>query len=423
MERKIMDSLLKWKVDPMKKPLLLHGISGCGKTYTTLEFGKNEYKNVIYFDCDNNLELNYVFEKNNTIDKLIRSLSAVSLETIFKEESLIVFDNITDNVLNVIKKTFLESSYHVVMITSSQDFINKNKVAELNLRKMSLVSFDEYLKYIGKEQLIDFILDSFKNDKPMPFHSMAMELFNDFVLTGGYPSAIINFKENNDYNLLSSIHEKNIKIMKNSLLELDNLIDIKRSNEVLDSMAIQLLKQNKKFQYGLIKLGSRAKDYEAAISYLENNQIIIKSSRIYELTSPLSKAKEEDNFKLYFNDSGILYKKMKIGSNRLLTSEKLLEILYENNVVQALSQNGLNIYHYHSGGKAEIDLVIQTRTGKIIPIEMMKSDFSAKAKSLSLTLTKYNLNFAIRFTDDNFSTKKGIKYIPYYGAFCLTETF
>lgn len=421
MERKITSELLKWKLDNSKKPMLLYGITGCGKTYTTIEFGKNEYKNTIYFDCLSNLELKYVFEKNTTLEKLVRGLSAISLETIFKDETLIIFDNVTENILKSVKKLFNNSAYHVIMITSSLSFVNKNKGVELILKKMNLISFPEYLKYVGKEQLIDFIADSFKNDKPMPFHSLAFEFYNDFVLTGGYPNAVIEFASSKDYNMLSLTHEKNIKLIKNKFLELDNLIDVKRCNEIMDSVSFQLLKDNKKFVYGLIKPGGRAKEYIKSIDYLCDNNLLIKSCKVNKIESPLSKIKDEESFKLYYNDSGFLYKKMNVNTNRLLTNNKLMESIYENNVVVTLNNNGFNIYYYHSDGKCELDLVIQTRTGKLIPIELLHNEESSKSKSLSLTINKYNIPLSIRVGYDNFSLKKNIKYIPYYAVFCITE--
>lgn len=424
MERKIMDELLKWKVDANKKPMLLYGMPLCGKTYTVLDFGKKNYKNVIYFDSEFNLELNYVLDKNTTIDKLIRGLSAISLETIFKEETLIVFDNVTEKVINVIKKLFVNASnYHIIMITNSLDMVKKGKTDLFSFKKMGLVTFFEYLRYIDKEQLIAFIEDSFKSGRSMPFHQMAMEAYNDYVLTGGYPSAIVSFKENEDYNMLSSVHEKNINYIKNKMFELDNLIDIKRGNDVYDNIAIQLLKENKKFLYGILKSGARAKEYQDSIKFLEDNNIVIKSCRVNSLVSPLSKIKSDDNFKLYFNDSGILFKKMNINANRLLTNDKIMSVVYENNIVSALRQNGLNIYHYHSDGKAEVDIVVQTRTGKVIPIEIIGSLDNTKSKSLTLAVNKYNVELAIRFTDENFKRKKNIRYIPYYAAGLITETF
>ncbi len=421
MERKITEDLLRWKVDNQKRPLLLTGVSGCGKTYTVLEFGKREYKNIVYFDCTNNLELKYVFEKNTTLEKLIRALSAISLESIFKEESLLVFDNVTEQVIKQIKKLLPSKiEYHIIMITNEIDKLIK--ITEgLTIKKMNLVTFPEYLKYQGKEQLIEFINNSFKNDKPMPFHNMAMELYNEFVLTGGYPDAITTYEEKKNYNFLSGILDKNVNLILNKLMDMENLIDIKRGKEIYDNIAIQLLKDNKKFMYGLIKPGTRAKDYENAIKYMETSNMIIKSTRINELTSPLSKIKDEDSFKLYYNDTGILFKKMNVSANRLLTNNKLMNIIYEQNIVNTLSQNGFTIYHYHSVGKAQIDVVIQTRKGKIIPIEIFGEEENSKSKSMALALNKYNLTSAIRFTEDNFKEKRNIKYVPYYAAFCVTE--
>ena len=137
--------------------------------------------------------------------------------------------------------------------------------------------------------------------------------------------------------------------------------------------------------------------------------MIIKSTRVKELTQPLSKAKDEETFKLYYNDSGILYKKLNVSGNRLITNEKLLELLYENNIIETLSRNGFNIYHYHSGGKAFIDIVIH-------------GEESAKSKSMTLSMRKYNLNLGIRLSNEDFKIKNNIKYIPYYAAFCIVES-
>ena len=113
---------------------------------------------------------------------------------------------------------------------------------------------------------------------------------------------------------------------------------------------------------------------------------------------------------------------MNVNSNRLLTNEKLLETIYENNVISVLNQNGFNIYNYHAtGGKCEIDIVIQNRNGLIIPIEIYNKDMGSKSKSLGMTMTKYNLNFAIRLSNQNFSLKNKVKYIPYYAVFCIGD--
>lgn len=422
MERKITDDLKKWKNDSYKKPLLIYGITGSGKTYTTLEFGKNEYKNIVYFDCFSNVELKYVIEKNTTIDKLIRGLSAISLETILKDDTLIIFDNVTEKIISSVVKVFAgNSSYNIIMLTNNNLLVDKYKKEAINYKEMGLVTFPEYLKYMDKEQLIEFIEVSFKTNKQMPFHTMAVELFNDYILTGGYPNAIEMLKTTNDFNLLSDVHSKNIKLLKYKLLKLDNLIDIKRGQEIYGNVAIQLLKDNKKFQYVNIKTGARSKEYEKSIEFMVKNDMLIKSYRVSELTMPISKSKDDESFKLYYNDSGILYKKMNISSNRLMTNDKLLEVLYENNIVQTLKSNGFNVYYYHSGGKAIIDMVIQTRNGKIFPIEVLHDGINNKSKSMTLSMKKYNISLGIRLGGDDFKEKNNIKYAPCYAAFCITE--
>ena len=422
MERKITNELKKWKNDSYKKPLLLYGTTGCGKTYTTLEFGKAEYKNIVYFDCSGNLELSYVIEKNSTIDKLIRGLSAISLETILKDDTLMIFDNVTDKIITAVTKLFAgNSTYNIMMLTNNYVLAKKHKTEFVNYKEMGLVTFPEYLKYMDKEQMIEFIEVSFRTNKPMPFHNIAMELYNDYILTGGYPNAIKVLKETEDFNMLGDVHSKNIKLLKYKLLKLDNLIDIKRGQEVYSNVSLQLLKENKKFQYGSIKQGARSKEYEKSIEFMINNDLLIKSSRISELTVPISKSKDDENFKLYYNDSGILFKKMNINSNRLMTNNKLLEVLYENNIVSTLVNNGFNVYYYHSGGKAIIDIVIQTRNGKILPMELLHDRINTKSKSMTLSMKKYDLPMGIRFGGEDFKMKNNIKYVPCYAAFCITE--
>ena len=422
MERKINNELYSWKLDKTKKPMFLFGISGCGKTYTVLEFGKKEYKNVIYFDCLDNLELNYVFDKNNTLEKLLRGLSAISLETIFKDETLIVLDRVNEKVLKIISTLFKGiSDYSIIMISNSVSMLSSAKKSDVLIKQLNLVSFPEYLKFVGKEQLVDFIYDSFHNGMPMPFHSIAEESFKDYVLTGGYPDAIISFTNNKDYSFLSLVQARIISSMVGKFLEVENPIDVKRGKELYNQVPIQLLKENKKFLYGMIRRGARSKDYENILKFMDENGFIIKCKKIGELVYPISKSKDDECFKLYMNDSGLLFKKMNISVNRLLTNDKLVNVLYENNVVSSLYQGGFTPYYYQSVGKSTLDLIIQTRDGKVIPIEFIEGEYNTKSKSLSLAISKFNISYAVRFGDFNFKKKNNVQFLPYYAAFCLLE--
>lgn len=422
MKRKIDNTLLKWKKDPMKKPLMLYGNKQVGKTYSVLKFGEENYDNVVYFNTDNNIELYKILKKERTIDRIISCLSVLSNETIIENETLIVFDNLNDEDIASGLKVFGRNkhNYNIILITSMKQNLKKFKCEEFNYRMMTSLDFEEYLMAINNEQLIEFIKSSFKNNKPMPFHSLALQYFEEYLMTGGMPEAVELSIQNKNKLLLNSVYDKIIDSYKKEFNCLDNLIDIVRSLDVFDSIAFQLQKPNKKFQYGLIKTGGRSKDYEKAINFLNSNGFIYKSHKISEVKYPLSSCKDKDTFKLYLNDTGLLFSKMFLNKNKFLFNDKIKNIIIENAIAISLINCGFNLYYYQSEGKAEVSFVVQTRIGKVIPIEIVNKNLS-KAKSLTLFMNKFNINEAIRITEDNFCVKKGIKYIPTYALFCLED--
>ena len=422
MERKIYADLLKWKKDPNRKPLLIYGNKQIGKTYTAVEFGEREYKTVSYINSDNNLELLKIMQKERTIDKIIAKLSLLTGESILKNDTLIIIDNvIDDDIVKAVKKFGKEpNDYHIIMITSLKEKLLTFKGEELQYKYMFPMNFEEYLRAVGNIELIDFIKSSYRSNKPMPFHNIAMDYYEEFLITGGLPESIeANIRKETDLKI-RLIHEKQLDTYKKEFLYLNNLIDITRCNEVLNILPYQLLKSNRKFQYGLMRTGGRSKDYEKALEFLSANGIAYKCYKISEVKPPLSKCKDPESFKLYLNDTGVLFMMMHLSKMKLFTDDNLKYILYENNLASAIISSGYNLYYYQSEGKAEVPFVVQTRAGKVIPIEIVNKNLS-KAKSLSLFMSKFNITEAIRFTEDNFSIKKGIKYVPIYAAFCLKE--
>ncbi len=422
MERKIYSDLLKWKKDINRKPLLIYGNKQIGKTYTTIEFGEKEYKTVAYINTSNNQQLLSIMQKERTIDKIIARLSILVGETILKNDTLIILDNVIDeDIVKAVKKFGKEANdYHIIMITSLKEKLLSFKGEELQYKYMFAMDFEEYLRAVGNIELIDFIKTSYRNNKPMPFHNIAMDYYEEYLMTGGLPESIqANINKETDLKV-RIIHEKQLDCYKEQFLYMDNLIDISRANEVLNILPYQLLKPNRKFQYGLMRTGGRSKDYEKAIEFLTNNGIIYKCHKISEVKPPLSKCKDPESFKLYLNDTGILFMMMHLSKIKLFTDDNLKYILYENNLADTIVSCGYNLYYYQSDGKAEVPFVVQTRAGKVIPIEIVNKNLS-KAKSLSLFMSKFNITEAIRFTEDNFSIKKGIKYVPIYAAFCLKE--
>ncbi len=422
MERKITADLLKWKKDTNRKPLLLYGNKQIGKTYSVIEFGEKEYKTVAYINSDNNIALQSIIKKERTIDKIIAKLSLLVGEPIFKTDTLLIIDNVNDvEVVKAIKKFGKElNDYHIIMITSHKEKLPVFKGEELQYKYMFAMDFEEYLKAVGNLELIEFIKTAYRNNKPMPFHQLALDYYEEYLLTGGMPE-VIQAHLNHESDLkVKIIQEKILDCYKKELLEIENTIDIVRANEVLNIVPYQLLKPNRKFQYGLMRTGGRSKDYEKALEYLSLTGIVYKCHKITEATPPLSKCKDIESFKLYLNDTGILYMMMHLSKIKLLSDDNLKYILYENSVANAIMSSGYNLYYYQSEGKAEVPFVIQTRSGKVIPVEIVNKNVS-KAKSLSLFMSRFNINEAIRITEDNFGLKKNVKYIPIYATFCLKE--
>ena len=285
---------------------------------------------------------------------------------------------------------------------------------------MTGLDFEEYLWLRKEKSLAELIKESFTKRKTNPFHKVALDYFQEFIETGGLPEVILASIEAKSSEELDAIKQKIIDVYKKEIYSNKNLIDIPRGLEVLDSIPNQLKKENKKFQYGLIGHGKRKKEYQTSIEHLVNNQLANRSYKVKTIKSPLSSCKEKDSFKLYITDDGLLYTMLHLNKRKFLTDESIKEILYENHIAKTLVDSDYSLYYYQSEGKAEVIFVVQNRMGKIIPIELtIKSN--SKAKSLSVLMKKFTIEQAYRITENNFSTKKEIRYIPIYAMFCLND--
>ena len=423
MERKIEEFFIKWKNDIIRKPLILYGPKQIGKTFTTLQFGKKEYKNVIYINTDNNREINELFRKEKSTDKIILKLSLISGETILKKDTLIIFDNIND--IEIVKGLKIfgseHSEYHIIAITSRRENLNDFKGEELQFKGMNELDFEEFLWAHNEKNLANIIREAFTKRKTCPFHKVALELFMTYLQTGGMPEVIKAELDGMSPFELDAIKQKIIDIYKKEIAITSTLIDIPRGIEVLDSLPEQLRKENKKFQYGVIGSGKRAKEYESCINKLTNNQLVYRSYKVRNIKSPLSNFKDKDSFKLYSIDDGLLYTMLHLNYKQLMTDENIKESLYENHIAKTLAENGYVLYYYQSEGKAEVNFVVQNRMGQIIPLEITTKS-NSKAKSLSVFMKKFTVPQAYRITENNFATKKDIRYIPIYATFCFDNT-
>ena len=423
MERKIEEFYQKWKKDIIRKPLILYGAKQIGKTYSVIEFGKKEYKNTVYFNTENNKEILDIFKKEKSTDKIILNLSLICGETILKEDTLIILDNLSS--VEIVKGIKLfgseHSKYHIIAITSRKDKLSEFKGEELQFKGMNEMDFEEYLWARDEKTLSTLIKESYTKRKTCPFHKVALDFFYEYLETGGFPEVIEASNSGKDSFIIDSIKQKITNIYKEEIAHNNTLIDIPRGYEVYNSIPSQLQKENKKFQYGLMGSGKRAKEYEGSINYMVNNQIVYRSFKIKDVKSPLSSCKDIDSFKLYLPDDGILYTMLHLNKKQFLTDENIKELIFENHIAKTLVESGYSLYYYQSEGKAEVNFVIQNRMGQIIPFELTTKT-NSKAKSLAVFMKKFTVPQAYRITENNFSTKKDIRYIPIYAMFCLNET-
>ena len=251
MERKIEEFFKKWQKDIIRKPLILYGPKQIGKTFTVLNFGKKEYKNVVYFNTENNDEIIELFAKEKNIDKIILNLSLTSGETILKEDTLIILDNL-DN-LDIVKGLKLfgseRSKYHIIAITSRRERLNEFKGEELQFKGMNEMDFEEYLWAKGEKSLAELIRESYTKHKLCPFHKVALDLFQEYLMTGGLPEVVQADLDGKTIYEIDAIKQKVIDIYKKEISLNKVLFDIQRGIEVINYIHNQLNKENKKFKY------------------------------------------------------------------------------------------------------------------------------------------------------------------------------
>ena len=427
MERKVINKLLNWKNSVDRKPLILQGARQVGKTYTTLSFGKKYYKSCVYFNFENNTELINIFERDLEPERIIMELSAKSGQTILKGETLIFFDEIQacERALSSLKY-FNENSneYHIIAAGSLLGVaVNREKysfpVGKVDFLNMYPLDFEEFLSAIGQKKLADEIKRCFDSNISMSIHETAMDYYKKYLITGGMPSVIVKYIEKQDFDFVRA-EQKNINDAY--IADMAKYATPHETTKIMaafESIPAQLAKENKKFQYKVIKSGAKANQYETPIDWLKSSGIIIKCHKITEGNLPLKAYCDFSSFKLYLTDVGLLTSKFDIPANIILSGnnhfDRFKGALAENYVAQALATNGHNIFYWESSGKAELDFVMQDKEGNIIPIEV-KSGEHTKAKSLGVFMSRYDCPYAIRISGKNFGFENGIKSVPLYAV-------
>ena len=431
MYRKIMSFLKTWKKSKYRKPLILQGARQVGKTYSILEFGRNCYENVAYFNFETNPKLNESFEENLSPDYLIPILSRIAGQTIVKEKTLIVFDEVQlcERALTSLKY-FCENApdYHIVALGSLLGVaVNREKfsfpVGKVDMKTMYPMDMEEFMLALGEDALVAKIKKCFETDTPMPsaLHDAAMQLYRQYLVVGGMPECVKQFKETKDYILVRHTQDIILASYLDDMSKYNLTNEIKKTRLVYDNITVQLSKKNTRFQYKLIKKGGRASEFENAIEWLCLSGIVSRVYKVEHAKKPLENYRNIDAFKIYVSDLGLLCAKKDLVANDILyMTEELNDFkggMVENYVDVQLAINGYKTFYWESERGAEIDFIIQ-RDGRLIPIEVKSAD-NTRAKSLRVYMETYKPAYAIKLSTKNFGFEDKKKTVPLYAAFCI----
>ena len=444
MKRLITKKLLDWKDNTSRKPLVIYGARQIGKTHSIMEFGMQNYASVAYFYFDNDPDLCDLFESGiSSISSLILKLEANINQPIIPEKTLIVFDEVQACPAAIASlKRFCETApeYHVIAVGSllgialrrspndtKAEWEEKQKkysfpVGKVDELSMFPFTFEEFLMEFNP-RLIPLIQECYENNSPMPngLHEQALELFLQYLVIGGMPEAILEYTKTSNYTLVKA---KQLAICNNYILDMSKYTDTKmqavRNEAVYNTLPSQLAKENRKFQYALIKSRARAEEYELSLAWLEKAAVIIKCNKVTEGKEPLANYEDFLAFKVYMSDVGLLAAKSNNSRLSILgrtMGDTAKGAMTENYVAQSLRANGLKFYYWESNNKAELDFVMQIEN-EIIPIEA-KSWESVRSQSLEVFRKKYDIKKSIRISAKNFGFENGIKSIPLYAVWCI----
>lgn len=423
MERKIMKKLIEWKNDHNRKPLILRGARQVGKTYILKQFGEENYNNVAYFNFDHDQELYQLFENTKDPKRILEQLSFVNGEAIIPEKTLIIFDEIQEcpNALNSLKYFNEEANeYHIVSAGSLLGIRLSHTsfpVGKVDFLDMYPMTFSEFLIAEGLSNLVEYMesISNFENIPEIFFYRLEEKLKAYFII-GGMPEAVKSWVTEKDISKVNKIQENILKAYEADFSKHTTNIEANRISIIWNSVSAQLSKENKKFLYQVAKDGARAREYEGAVNWLNDANLIYKIYSVTKPSMPLKAYNDLSAFKIYVNDVGLLRKMIDLDSKVVIEGNRIFEefkgALTENYVLQMLLSTGLKANYFTFDNKYEIDFIIQYKNN-IIPIEV-KSSENINSISLKHYNEKYNPKVRIRFSMKNLQKDNNLINIPLF---------
>lgn len=439
MRRKIYNKLLEWKNnDENKKPLMVLGVRQCGKTYVIKDFCKNEFENVCVINLLERDDIIELFSRPINSEEKYNILKTMLNYDIEDENTVLFIDEIqeSEDLISQLK-FFCENHNNVNIICAGSLLGVKLKrlkksfpVGKVWMIDMFPMDFEEFLVANNREKFVDLLKDCFDNNKFLgsPLHEELLRYYRIYLLTGGMPEAIQNIVDANldyvkyDIKILKNILASYYKDMRKHVKNEAEALKIERVYRTLPS---QLMNASKKFQISNVDENGKMERYETAIDWLIGSNMIIKCECVSLPEIPLKGFVDNETFKFYLSDVGILCTILGLSVRDIVTDNISLYkgIIAENFVANQLLCNGFDLFYWKNTATAEVDFLLYTADG-VIPVEV-KAGENTQSKSLKVYMEKYNAKYAIRIStkDFGYDPKTKIKSVPLYATFLIKDNF
>ena len=437
LKRKIEQRLVEWKNSAGRKPLIIKGCRQCGKTYSVLDFAKKHYSHTVYLNFFENPDYAAVFSGSLEVDHIIIMLSALlGKEAIFEAgETVLILDEIQDcpEARTALKFFHLDGRFDVIGTGSLLGVKGYGKepksipVGSETIIDMYPLDFEEFLWANGiAEPVIELLKKNLDAETPVPeaLHQRMRQLLLQYAVVGGMPEAVQTFVDTRQMNDVLRIQRDIIRSYEDDMVKYAEKKDKSRIKECFQSIPKQLSKENKKFQYSVVKKGSTASKYEGSLQWIEDAGVITRCYNLSITELPLDGNAEKDTFKVYMKDCGLFVSMLEDGTQYDILQGNLYGYkgaLFENLIADIFAKMGRKLYYFHKDSGLEIDFVIRYK-GECTLVEVKASTGNTKStKTILRHPEKYHVYNAIKLGDYNIGRTDQILTLPLYMAFLLKE--
>ena len=426
MYRNAIEQLSRWKQNIHRKPLIIRGARQVGKTWIMQEFGKTFYKNIMYINFDNNQQMKELFVAGGKIERIIIGLELYVGHKIDAANTLLIFDEIQEvpEALSALKYFNETAPQYQIVCAGSLLGVALHQGTSFPVGKVEFLdlyplSFSEFIRAMGKDAFVGLI-ENRDFDMMTTFKQDYTDLLRQYYYVGGMPEVVQSFVDNHDFNEVRETQRRILEAYEQDFSKHAPNDIVPRIRMLWNSIPAQITKENKKFIYGIIKEGARAKDYEMALMWLADCGIVHKVQRVNSSHIPLKAYEDPRAFKLFLVDVGLLGCMVRLNQSILLEGNELFKefkgALTEQYVLQQLKTlKDVDSYYWtNDKGNAEVDFLIDTGE-EVIPIEV-KAEANLKAKSLKIFCEKFKPKTAIRTAMVNYKQEEGLLNLPLWAV-------